>query len=247
MCRIVLAFAVAVVACGAGSPAVATAAPWRWPVAGQVVARFSASDAEPFARGRRRGIAIAAGRGAVVRSACSGDVAFAGPVGRAGVTVSVRCGRLRATYQGLATTSVRQGEPVATGASLGMLGRAGVLRLGARREVPRAALHRYVDPLTLLRTQLPITDPACGVCPGRAPRGPVDRPRPRPLAIAPPPRPVELVSRSVAPQPVTSGVPSAAVWAGIGLLALGVPPGLVIRRRRRARRAGRMLARPLGG
>ena len=75
---------------------------WLRPVPGAVVRPFTASSAHPFARGRHRGVALAARPGTPVRAACAGRVAFAGSVGAAGPTLSVTCGRLRATYQGLA-------------------------------------------------------------------------------------------------------------------------------------------------
>src|SRR3954451_24489225 len=76
----------------------ALAATWHWPVRGPVVKRFHYRAAEPFARGRHRGIDIAASAGAPVVSACAGRVRFAGTVGTAGRAVSVACGRFIASY-----------------------------------------------------------------------------------------------------------------------------------------------------
>src|SRR3954452_29897 len=119
---------------------------WSWPVRGRVVGSFSLSAADPYASGQHRGIAIAAAPGSAVRSACSGRVAFAGSVGRAGPTLSVDCGALRATYQGLAGIAVRRDQDVRAGDAVATLGAHGVLRLGAR------AGRQYEDPAALLRS-----------------------------------------------------------------------------------------------
>ena len=107
----------------------------------------------PNARGQHRAADLAARPGSRVRSACAGQVVFAGRVPRAGRTVSVRCGPLVATYQQLATVAVRRGQRVLAGATLGTVGRSADrhegrphLHLGARV----AASGRYVDPLSLL-------------------------------------------------------------------------------------------------
>ena len=232
--RLAAASIAALVVLAAAAPA---AGAWRWPVDGDVVTHFSATEAAPFAAGRHRGIGIAAGAGAGarVRSACSGRVAFAAAVGRAGVTVSIRCGALRSTYQGLAAASVRRGQHVSAGALIGVLDRAGVLRLGARRERQGTAIASYVDPLTLLHRQPPTLGPApaCRVCPGHRTRGRRQRPRHRqPVATAP----------GLVAEPAPSPLPRAA-WLGLALLALAAPPGAVVRRRRRARPAGALASR----
>lgn len=212
MTRAVVLAIAALLAVGAAP----TSASWHWPVAGEVVAGFTADDEAPFAAGRHRGITIAAGSGAVVRAACSGTVAFAGSVGSAGPTVSVVCGNLRATYQGLAAAAVDAGDHIAAGAPLASLSGDGLLRLGARREAPGRGLRRYVDPLTLLRERGPSVGPL-----GRAPRRRTARrvpPRPRPPA----PRPVVETPRRASP----------VIWAGLALVALAAPSGALVRRRR---------------
>jgi hypothetical protein len=167
---------------------------WRWPVHGDVVASFAYSPRRPFAAAQRRGIDVAAPRGAAVRAACGGRVSFAGRVpGGAGLGVTVRCGRLVATHLGLARLAVRRGERVVAGARLGAVGPAGRLRLGAR-----VAGHRfgYVDPLRLLgadpRPAAPRVAPA--------PPGRVPRPQPRPLGRAPLPRPTAAPRPSSPPR-----------------------------------------------
>jgi Peptidase family M23 len=227
---------------------------WRWPVRGAVVGRFAYTRGHAFAAGARRGLDIAAAPGSRVRSACSGRVTFAGAVpGGRGLGVTVRCGALAATHLGLGRVGVRRGARVAAGAPLGVLGPAGRLRLGARRAADRFA---YVDPLRLLRADdPPDAPPAPG--PGRrvAPR--VSAPSPRvpgvvPLGRAPHADRLARVrapraagsSVAVAPRPRAaagarhdSAIPAGA-WAGLVVLAAGVPlGGLVQRRRRRARRA----------
>ena len=233
MRRLVVLLAL-VVAAGGCRPGIAAGAGWRWPLHGDVVVRFSAGDADPFAAGRHRGIVIAAGARARVRSACAGRVTFAGPVGRAGLTVSVSCGRLRATYQGLAATAVGRGDRVGAGSVIATLGEAGILRLGARRERPRSGPRRYVDPLALLRERPPAAGPL-----GRAPRGRADRPRRDPPAAVPAPVRVPV------PVPARPALPLAA-WAGLALLALAAPSGALVRRQR-ARRASAAQAWPVGG
>lgn len=216
-------------------PAVAAAARerWRWPLHGDVVGAFRYAPRHPFAAGARRGIDIAAPRGATVRAACPGHVTFAGPVpGGRGLGVTVRCGDLVATHLGLGRVAVRRGARVAAGDRLGVVGSAGRLRLGARR---RSARFGYVDPLGLLGAASPPVGRGPGPPPlGRAPR--------RPLAprLAPPPG-------RLAPRPALAGAGAAArraagvpglAWGGLVLLAAGVPlGGLVHRRRRRAARA----------
>src|SRR6478752_2666093 len=74
-------------------PAAAARERWRWPLHGDLVGAFRYAPRHPFAAGARRGIDIAAPRGATVRAACPGRVTFAGPVpGGRGLGVSVRCG-----------------------------------------------------------------------------------------------------------------------------------------------------------
>src|SRR6476661_2203536 len=110
---------------------------WRWPLHGDVVGVFRYAPRHPFAVGARRGIDIAAPRGATVRAACPGRVTFAGPVpGGHGLGVTVRCGDVVATHLGLGRLAVRRGARVVAGPRLGVLGPAGRRRPRARRPAP---------------------------------------------------------------------------------------------------------------
>jgi Peptidase family M23 len=204
---------------------------WRWPVASHdVAARFAYSPRHPFAAAQRRGIDVAAAPGATVRAPCGGRVSFAGPVpGGRGLGVTVRCGALVATHLGLGRVAVRRGARVAAGSRLGAVGRTGRLRLGARRAAERFG---YVDPLALLRDERPPAGPDVPL--GPAPR----RPRvPAPLRPVARPRPVAVARRG-------AGVPASA-WAGLVVLAAGVPlGGLVHRSRRRRERRAVLTAAP---
>jgi len=103
--------------------AAATAADrWRRPVAGSALRTFSVA-ADRFARGQHRGVDLGAPLGAAVRAACGGRVSFAGSVPGGGRTVSVRCGRLSATYQQLGSIAVRRGALVLPRTPLGTVGR----------------------------------------------------------------------------------------------------------------------------
>jgi hypothetical protein len=212
-------------------PGVARGAPWRWPVRGRVVGSFALSPDALYAAGQRRGIAIRAAPGSPVVSACAGRVAFAGSVGRAGPTLSVRCGALRATYQGLRAITLRHGAIVLPGAPVGVVGAAGVLHLGARVERGARGPLRYIDPARLLG------DPARRLPPlGRAPRPGSRRSRPtepHPVLLPPP-----LVIRDRGPARPPARAPTLA-WLGLGLLAAATPVGALTRRRRRQRRIAR--------
>ena len=200
---------------------------WRWPVASHDVAgRFAYSPRHPFAAAQRRGIDVASAPGSAVRAPCRGRVSFAGPVpGGRGLGVTVRCGALVATHLGLGRLAVRRGARVAAGSRLGAVGLAGRLRLGARVEAERFG---YVDPLALLRDERPPAAPGAPL--GRAPR----QPRvPAPLRPAARPRPVAVARDS-------AGVPTGA-WAGLVVLAAGVPLGGLVHRSRR-RRGRRVVA-----
>ena len=251
---VVLAFAaLALLWPRAAAAAAGPRQPWRWPVNGDVVGSFRYSPRNPFAGAQRRGIDIAAARGSAVRAACGGRVSFAGPVpGGRGLGVSVRCGRLVATHLGLARLAVRDGERVVAGARLGAVGPAGRVRLGARVARDRFG---YVDPLALLRGD---REPRAPAVPSyrmrRTPRLPVaSAPKPRdaplgrsphgapPLARAPhaTPSPRRIAPR---PRPAAHGRPAPAIppgaWAGLVLLAAGVPLGGLVRRGRLRRAPG---------
>src|SRR4051812_31180159 len=64
-------------------------AAWVWPVQGEVITSYRNGD-DPYAAGQHRGIDIAAEVGAPVVAATGGEVRFAGTVGSAGLTVSIR-------------------------------------------------------------------------------------------------------------------------------------------------------------
>jgi hypothetical protein len=191
-------------------PSTAHAGTWRWPVRGDVIEHFRLG-ADPFANGQHRGIDIQAHQGTPVRSACAGDVRFAGTVPRHGRTVSVTCGALVATYLHLSSMAVRRGQRLKSGQ---WLGRSGThLHFGVRHTADRSG---YIDPLTLL----PATSP--GPAP---PPIPLDARRPRP----------PLIPRAEAAQrPPRTPTP---IWAGLALLALAVPTLTIARGRARARRA----------
>src|SRR3954463_2034408 len=92
----------------------ADAASWAPPVRGGPVRLFDLGR-DPFVRGGRRGVALAAARGEPVRAACGGVVRFAGRVAGTG-TVSVDCGRWRVSYAPLERIAVPAGRRVgATG------------------------------------------------------------------------------------------------------------------------------------
>lgn len=214
-------------------PPAADAASWRWPVPPREPARGFAVGPDRFAAGQHRGVDLPAPVGTPVRAACAGRVRFAGTVGDAGLTVSVACGALVATYLHLARAHVRRGAKVRRGAVLGLVGRSGRpqgaphLHLGARR----AADGRYVDPLALLGRPGPPGGPPVAPAPrpGRAPRlGRAPRPGVRPRAA----RPVVAPAASPAPSPVPArGTPWAAL-AGLALLVAAAAPTVAATRRR---------------
>lgn len=236
--RPVRPFLVVLLLCLAGPSQVAAA--WQRPVQGDVIRRF-AVGADRYAPGQHRGIDLAAPAGTPVRAACGGEVRFAGTVGDAGRTVTVRCGGLDATYLHLGRIEVRRGTHVRRGAALGVAGRSGRPRgaphvhLGARRVVDG----RYVDPLTLFGGgPAPVGPPVApaarpGRTPrlGRAPRPGLRRPARPPLARAPAPAP--------APAPAAAPAMPWAALAGLGLLVAAAVPAVTARRRREQR------ARPL--
>jgi hypothetical protein len=215
----------------------AAAAAWRPPVDGPVVARFRAGP-DPFAAGQRRGLDLAARAGAPAVAPCAGRVAFAGAVPRRGGAVTIRCGVLVATVLGLASPAVEAGDDLVAGDRIGVVGRGGRVRLGARRAVDRFG---YVDPAALLgagAARGPVVVPARRL--GRGPRGPRGAARrPRPAAgplVAPATgeRPAPAAVR--VPREAAAGAPVAlAAWLGLGLLAVALPSGrLALGRPRRS-------------
>jgi hypothetical protein len=228
------------------------AAGWRAPVDGAVIAPFDFDPARPYAAGRRRGLELAARRGEPVRSACGGEVTFAGRLPDGGTGVTVRCGSLAATHLRLASASVRRGAHVPRGASLGTAA-GGSVRLGARRIGER---HGYVDPATLVAGGPSVAPPAAPVAPPPPPSQKPPRPLQKPLPPAPHPLPAVQARRVAAvrqrrhrperrrPGPPVAHAPPVAqaprggetplsAWAGLALLAVGVPAGGVLRARRR--------------
>ena len=235
--------------------AATSAGRWRAPVPGPVLGAFHFDPADPYRAGQRRGVDLMAPRGAAVRSACAGLVTAAGRVPGRGRGVTVRCGSLVATHLGLAGLRVRRGQAVASGAPIGTaLGPS--VRLGARRAGRR---HGYLDPAVLLGAPGgPRPGPV--VAPGRGPRalgrpsgpwpgaspvaplGPAPFPRVRPVGRPARHAPATAPVRPGAPPRLAAPRPSALAWLGVGLLAVALPAGGVLRRgagrRRRTRAAG---------
>jgi murein DD-endopeptidase MepM/ murein hydrolase activator NlpD len=189
-------------------------AAWRWPLRGPVDRAFSVTP-DRFAAGQHRGVDLRARPGTAVRAACSGRVRFAGRVAAFGGVVSVRCGRHVATYLELGRVATARGRRLRAGARLGAVGPDGHLHLGARD----ARTGRYVDPLTLLREPQP---PSLGPAP--APSRPI-----APALPSAPSRPAPAAARPAVPP---------LAWAGLVLVAAGLPlGGLVALQRSRQRRS----------
>jgi len=157
-----------------------------------------------------------------------------------GLTVSVVCGRLVATYQHLGTLATRRGVGVLAGAVLGSVGRSGLapgvrahLHLGAREQVSG----RYVDPLALFGAS-PRATPPLGRAPRPVPLGPAPRELPRRPALLP-----EPLGRGFEPSAEPAAQPPLVVWAGLAAFALGLPLGGLVRLRRRRRAAPSTRAR----
>jgi murein DD-endopeptidase MepM/ murein hydrolase activator NlpD len=121
---------------------------YHWPVVGPVIRGFE-SPASAYTAGHR-GIDIAAPFGTPVASAQGGTVSFAGKVaGSLYVSVDHADG-IRTTYSWLSSVSVKKGQVVAVGATVGLsgAGHPGIdmthLHFGARLN------GQYIDPLLLL-------------------------------------------------------------------------------------------------
>jgi len=238
---------------------------WRRPVAGSALRTFSVA-ADRFARGQHRGVDLGAPLGAAVRAACGGRVSFAGSVPGGGRTVSVRCGRLSATYQQLGSIAVRRGALVLPRTQLGTVGRSRDPRtrrphvhLGAR--IVKSG--RYVDPLSLIGSDppaIPTLPPGARGVRGRAPLGPaparpaVERapapaqrraPQPAPApAHRPAAQPVPGLQPTGAPTPGSSAASLPwTVWLGLLSVGLALPLGGLVTVRRRRRRAAAPLLR----
>ena len=185
-------------------PAVADEA-WTWPLRGPVITAFHVA-AEPYTPGQHRGIDIAGPLGAPVLAAAGGRVRFAGLVGNAGLTVSVRTadGRYDTSYLHLSSITVRAGQSLARGARVGTVGTTG------RRSAVRPHLHfgvrlagrprAYRDPLDFLPTP-PARRPAPTPRGAPLPRADPVRARPgRALRPVPAPVPLPVPARVAAPQ-----------------------------------------------
>ena len=240
---------------------------WRWPVEGEVVRGFAVGT-DPFAAGQHRGINVAAPVGTPVHAACGGRVRFAGPVADNGGTVSVlRYVATYLHLESIAVRRNQPVPPGTRLGTVGRTGRPGRgpvhLHLGARE----LSTDRYVDPRDLLgpatspppvvagpRTAPRLRPTPLGPAPRAAPsfRGaPVPLGAPVPAVVprgAPVPGPLTAPDH---PGPATSftdplaatsppgrALPLAA-WAGLALLAAGLPVRALVRvRRRRQERAG---------
>jgi hypothetical protein len=203
----------------------AAAEGWIWPVHGPVIARFAYARANPFVRGQRRGVDIAAPRGTPVVAACAGRVRFAGTIGTSGRTVSVACGRYVVSYLHLDRIATRRGARLGAGDSVGTVGTTGRRRevsphlsFGVRRSVDRWG---YVDPLRLLPRE-------GGGPPDLAP--PLRRriaPRGSPLGPAPTPAHTRTV-RGEQPGSLPAGAAAKVSGSGLPLGVLWLPAGTVL-------------------
>jgi hypothetical protein len=178
-----------------GAPGAARAE-WVWPLQGELITTFRNGD-DPYAGGQHRGIDIAGPVGERVAAASGGEVRFAGTAGSSGLTVSVRTGdgRFDTSYLHLSRISVRAGQQVSTGETLGAVGTTGSrsaaephLHFGVREAGTR---HAYRNPLDLL--------------PPRSAPPPPEAPEPTPAPVPTPasPAPSPVVER--APQRVPAG------------------------------------------
>ena len=204
--------------------------PWRLPVAAAtLIGPFRFDRARPFAAGQRRGVDLAARRGAPVRAACAGRVTYAGPVPRGGRGVSVRCGALIATHLGLSRCAWAAGRSSSPGSASATWARG----RGAARRPGRGASLGIRRPA---RAPGPHTRPPPLVPGGRAPRAPAPTPAPVPVAARPLRWPAgHRVTRRV--RAATTMFPAALPWAGIVLLAFGVGIHGALWRSRPGRRA----------
>ncbi len=164
---------------------------WSWPVDGPVLTLFSFDESTPYAAGQHRGIDIGGPPGAAVVAPASGSVAFAGTVPRQGKVVTIETADgYSVTLVHLGSYSVRRGDPVAEGETVGAVGPSGVaelsvpyVHLGVRRTSDEDG---YVDPLSLLPARLPpVSRPPADVAP--QPSAPAPQPAPVATQAAAPP------------------------------------------------------------
>lgn len=198
-------------ACPSPAWALTSEREWVAPLDGGLVRPFS-PGASPFAAGSHRGIDLAGRRGQVVRSACSGRVAFAGRVAASPV-VSVACGSWHVTHLPVDRLQVRETQRVVAGQALGSLGadssHAG-LHLGVRRAGRRFG---YVDPWPLIAGAGPADRPEA--LPTRGPRGT------RRVPVRPPRVGVRAPLRVSPSRPTGVGVAPPVAWLGLAVLLSG--------------------------
>jgi len=151
-CRLGCAVVVVVALVFAGLPAAANAGvlgAWVRPVDGAVVRAFDPPRSR-FGAGHL-GADLAAPRGAPVRAAGAGLVAFAGRVAGALHVVIAHAGGLRTSYSFLASVRVRRGARVAAGDPVGTAGGVGEGHDGSVVHFGLRAGNTYVDPMALFR------------------------------------------------------------------------------------------------
>ena len=100
------------------------AAAWTWPTNGVVLGPFVLGD-DPYAGGQHRGIDVAGALADPVRAPADGVVSFAGTVPNGGKTVSILTSDgYTVTLLHLGSISVKKGDAVGEGATIGRSGRA---------------------------------------------------------------------------------------------------------------------------
>jgi murein DD-endopeptidase MepM/ murein hydrolase activator NlpD len=123
---------------------------WTWPAGGAVLQTFSFDHDHPYAAGQSRGIAIGGAPGAAVPAPAAGLVTFAGTVPGSGPSVTVETADGYAvTLTHLGAVTVRKGDAVAEGATVGTLEvvEGAYVHLGIRVSSDPQG---YVDPLSFL-------------------------------------------------------------------------------------------------
>ncbi len=205
------------------TPAPAAAAAWRWPLdTRQIAERFSFDQGDRYRRGAHRGVTLRGAGGSEVKAVCSGTVSFSGRLPDRRRAVTLQCGRLAATEIGLSVATVRSGQRLLAGQSLGRLGSDGLLQVGARLQRRRDG---YLDPLPLFAA-VPTTPVLAPLAP-RAPRGGAARRGPRAALRAP-----------LRPAPQSAALTLwllGAAWLGLGAAATAIGAGIALRGRRAAR------------